>query len=71
MLYEVITRENHKGSMASVAYHLNTQMLKGDNPKLFEGCDGFPNSGQTRDFVYVADVCQVILWFWKHQGQFV
>jgi len=62
-------RENHKGSMASVAYHLNTQMLKGDNPKLFEGCDGFPNGGQTRDFVYVADVCQVILWFWKHQGQ--
>ena len=55
--------------MASVAYHLNNQMLKGDNPKLFEGCDGFPNGGQTRDFVYVADVCQVILWFWKHQGQ--
>ncbi len=59
-------RENHKGSMASVAYHLNNQMLKGDNPKLFAGCDGFPDGGQTRDFIYVADVCQVILWFWKH-----
>ncbi|MGL5537653.1 MAG: ADP-glyceromanno-heptose 6-epimerase, partial [Aeromonas veronii] len=38
-------REQHKGSMASVAFHLNTQVKKGENPKLFEGCDGFPNGG--------------------------
>ncbi|MFM2477131.1 ADP-glyceromanno-heptose 6-epimerase [Celerinatantimonas sp. MCCC 1A17872] len=59
-------REQHKGSMASVAFHLNTQINKGENPKLFEGVDGYPNGGQKRDFVYVSDVCDVNLWFWQH-----
>ncbi len=62
-------REQHKGSMASVAFHLNNQMKDGQNPKLFEGCDGFGNGGQTRDFVYVEDVCKVNLWFWKNAGK--
>jgi ADP-L-glycero-D-manno-heptose 6-epimerase len=44
-------REGHKGSMASVAFHLNTQLNNGESPKLFEGSDGFK-----RDFVYVGDV---------------
>lgn len=51
-------REQHKGSMASVAYHLNQQMKAGENPKLFEGSEDFK-----RDFVYVGDVCDVNLWF--------
>ena len=51
-------REQHKGSMASVAFHLNNQMNAGDNPKLFEGSDDFK-----RDFVYVGDVAAVNLWF--------
>ena len=46
-------REQHKGSMASVAFHLNNQVKQGDNPKLFEGCDGYGDGGQMRDFVYV------------------
>ncbi|CAH0534665.1 ADP-L-glycero-D-manno-heptose-6-epimerase [Vibrio stylophorae] len=54
-------REQHKGSMASVAFHLNGQILKGENPKLFEGSDTFK-----RDFVYVGDVCKMNLWFWQH-----
>lgn len=61
-------REGHKGSMASVAFHLNTQMLKGENPKLFKGCMGYPDGGQTRDFVYVEDVAKVNLWFLEHNG---
>ena len=44
-------REGHKGSMASVAFHLNNQTLKGENPKLFAGSEHF-----RRDFVYVGDV---------------
>ena len=55
-------RENHKGSMASVAYHLNEQIIKGEKPKLFAGSDNF-----RRDFIYVGDVVQVNLWFWKNK----
>ena len=51
-------REQHKGSMASVAFHLNTQINAGGNPKLFEGSETFK-----RDFVYVGDVCKMNLWF--------
>lgn len=53
-------REQHKGSMASVAFHLNTQIHQGDNPKLFKGSEHLK-----RDFVYVGDVCKVNLWFWR------
>lgn len=61
-------REQHKGSMASVAYHLNNQIKAGENPKLFEGCDGYPNGGQKRDFIYVGDVAKVNLWCWQEQA---
>ncbi|MDN3679503.1 ADP-glyceromanno-heptose 6-epimerase [Vibrio tapetis subsp. quintayensis] len=54
-------REQHKGSMASVAFHLNNQILAGEDPKLFERSDEFK-----RDFVYVGDVCKVNLWFMEN-----
>lgn len=54
-------RETHKGSMASVAFHLNEQINKGEKPKLFEGSDNFK-----RDFIYIDDVVNVNLWFWKN-----
>ena len=56
-------REQHKDTMSSVAFHLNTQILKGENPKLFEGIDGYENGGQQRDFIYIDDVVDVNLWF--------
>lgn len=56
-------REFHKGSMASVAFHLNNQLLENEVIKLFEGCDGYDNGEQRRDFVYVEDVAAVNLWF--------
>lgn len=61
-------RESHKGTMASVAFHLYNQMKKGENPKLFRGCCGYPDGGQMRDFVYVEDVAKVNLWFLEHRG---
>ncbi|MBX9447396.1 ADP-glyceromanno-heptose 6-epimerase [Dickeya chrysanthemi] len=54
-------REGHKGSMASVAFHLNNQINQGENPKLFAGSENFK-----RDFIYVGDVAAVNLWFWQH-----
>ncbi|WP_434997457.1 ADP-glyceromanno-heptose 6-epimerase [Vibrio scophthalmi] len=54
-------REQHKGSMASVAFHLNNQMKANENPKLFTGSEQFK-----RDFVYVGDVAAVNLWFMEN-----
>lgn len=56
-------REQHKGSMASVAFHFNNQLHENGKLKLFEGCDGYEDGEQRRDFVYVNDVCDVNLWF--------
>ncbi len=56
-------REAHKGSMASVAFHLNNQLKDGDEIRLFEGCDGYEHGEQRRDFVYVGDVVDINLWF--------
>ena len=56
-------REGHKGSMASVAFHLNNQLKNSDQLRLFEGCDGYGDGEQRRDFVYVGDVVDVNLWF--------
>ncbi len=59
-------REQHKGSMSSVAYHLNGQILRGENPKLFDGYEGHEAGEQKRDFIYVGDVVKVNLWFMEH-----
>ena len=59
-------REAHKGSMASVAYHLNNQLKESDEIRLFEGCDGYSNGEQRRDFIYVGDVVDINLWFLDH-----
>ena len=56
-------REQHKGSMASVAYHLSQQLNAGENPRLFEGCEGYGDGEQRRDFIYIDDVVDVNLWF--------
>lgn len=55
-------RENHKGSMSSVAFHLNNQLKANGVIKLFEGCDGYGNGEQRRDFIYVEDIVKVNLW---------
>lgn len=57
--------EGHKGSMASVAFHLFHQVMNGENPKLFGEYDGIGAGQQSRDFVHVADVADVNIWAWK------
>ena len=57
--------EAHKGSMASVAFHLFNQVMAGENPRLFGAWDGIEAGQQSRDFVHVADVADVNIWAWK------
>ena len=59
-------REQHKGRMASVAFHHFNQYLEHGKVKLFEGCDGYGNGEQSRDFVFVEDVVKVNLFFFDH-----
>ncbi len=55
-------REQHKGSMASVAWHLNQQIQETGKVKLFEGSGGYADGDQRRDFIHVDDVVKVNLW---------
>jgi len=62
-------REAHKGRMASVAWHFFNQFRAEGYVKLFEGCDGFADGEQLRDFVSVEDVVKVNMHFLDHPGQ--
>ncbi|MDD5330147.1 MAG: ADP-glyceromanno-heptose 6-epimerase [Sulfuricella sp.] len=62
-------REQHKGRMASVAFHFFNQFQAEGKVKLFEGCDGYANGEQRRDFVSVEDVLKVNMWFLDHPEQ--
>lgn len=55
--------EDHKGRMASVAFHNYNQFKTQGKIKLFEGSHGYSNGGQLRDFIYVDDVCNVNMFF--------
>jgi ADP-L-glycero-D-manno-heptose 6-epimerase len=54
--------EQHKGRMASVAFHAYHQLRAAGKVKLFVGSGGYGNGEQRRDFVYVEDVVDVNLW---------
>lgn len=56
-------REQHKGRMASVAFHHETQFREQGKVKLFGEYNGYAPGMQSRDFVYVDDVVAVNLWF--------
>jgi len=58
--------EQHKDTMASVAFHFNTQIKETGICKLFAGNDGYEDGGQRRDFVSVVDVVKINLWFLDH-----
>jgi len=56
-------REHHKGRMASVAFHFFNQYRAEGRVKLFEGCDGYADGEQRRDFVFIDDVVKVNMHF--------
>lgn len=59
-------REQHKGRMASVAFHHFNQYREQGFVNLFGAWDGYPDGGQSRDFVSVEDVVKVNLYFLDH-----
>jgi ADP-L-glycero-D-manno-heptose 6-epimerase len=59
-------REQHKGRMASVAFHQYHQYKAEGRVKLFGEYGGYGPGGQMRDFVFVDDVVAVNLWFLDH-----
>ena len=59
-------QEQHKGRMASVAFHQFNQFQSEGRVKLFGEYGGSAAGGQMRDFVYIDDVVAVNLWFFDH-----
>lgn len=55
-------RESHKGSMASVAFHLHNQIQGSECLRLFKASNGYADGEQRRDFIHVDDVVAVNLW---------
>ncbi|GAB1537344.1 ADP-glyceromanno-heptose 6-epimerase [Geovibrio sp. ADMFC3] len=54
-------QENHKGKMASVAFHFFNQHQDGSRVKLFEGSENF-----RRDFIHVDDVVAVNMFLYEN-----
>jgi len=60
-------RENHKGRMSSVARQTYKQIVATGGMKLFRSTDAnYPDGGQLRDFVFVDDCVNHLIWFWQH-----
>jgi ADP-L-glycero-D-manno-heptose 6-epimerase len=59
-------REQHKGRMASVAFHHFHEFERHGRVKLFGEYGGYGPGQQERDFVFVDDVVAVNLWFLEH-----
>ena len=61
-------QEQHKGRMASVAFHQFNQFQADGKVKLFGDYGGYAPGSQMRDFVFIDDVVAVNLWFFDHPG---
>lgn len=61
--------EYFKGSMASMVFHGYRQLKLYGEIRLFKSYNSdYKDGEQLRDFVYVKDVCDVIIWFLKHDN---
>lgn len=60
--------EYHKGSMRSLAEKGYEQVAATGKLKLFKSYrPDYPDGGQKRDFVYVKDCVEAMLWFFEHR----
>ncbi|MGE3541655.1 MAG: ADP-glyceromanno-heptose 6-epimerase [Candidatus Tectimicrobiota bacterium] len=60
-------REAHKGRLASMVWQAYEQMATTGEVRLFQSTDpAYPDGGQQRDFIYVADCIAHLLWLWHH-----
>lgn len=60
-------REVHKGRMASVVFQAWKQVRIAGNVSLFRSTvPDFPDGGQRRDFVFVDDCVDHLLWLWRN-----
>jgi ADP-L-glycero-D-manno-heptose 6-epimerase len=60
--------EEHKHSMKSVASQIWPQVREGHAVQLFKSYrEGVPDGGQSRDFVYVRDVADIVGWLAKNE----
>lgn len=59
--------EYFKGSMASLVFHGFKQIQEKGEIRLFKSCNPkYEDGGQLRDFVYVKDICNVIMFFLRN-----
>jgi ADP-L-glycero-D-manno-heptose 6-epimerase len=58
--------EQHKGRMASVAYHHFQQFINEGQVRLFDTYGGYEAGEHMRDFIHVDDVVKTNLFFFKH-----
>ncbi len=60
--------EYFKGSMASMIFHGFNQIMLDGEMRLFKSCNpNYKDGDQLRDFVYVKDVCSVIMWLLENK----
>lgn len=59
-------REFHKGRMSSVVLHNFRQYQEHGCVKLFQGCQGYGNGEQSRDFISIEDVVKVNMFFFEN-----
>ena len=61
--------EYHKGDMRSVLAKSYAVAARGEAVKLFRSHNpAYPDGGQKRDFIYVQDCVDVMLWLMENQG---
>lgn len=62
--------EYHKGRMASVIFHTARQIKASGGMKLFRSHRAdYKDGEQSRDFIYVKDVINILYWFWQNRPQ--